>query len=218
MHLSIVHKENVEVKKERVLEGSKATFMVAIDAFLSHHANFNCRNLNTKTYKTSCTCLSKLLDERNGELVTKQVCDSVWEYFSRTKDCQVLVMKDWLRMVYDVRKEKQLGRRPVKNFIVPGAYADAPRNTVPLKICVNALSVVFNHGYNKLLALKKDLSNSGRKAHGLKNKPSNRTKNYQDRYQEIDQNLNKFFEGKNEKQPKSTANYKKSMWHKKKER
>ena len=147
--------ETVDVKEGRVLEGCKETFMVAVDVFLSHHANFNCRNLNTKTYKTSCTCLSNLLDETNGDLITKQVGKSVWEFFSRTKDCQVLVMKDWLRMFFDGREYKQLGRRPVKGFIVPGAYADAPINSVPLKICINALSVVFNHGYNKLTNIPK---------------------------------------------------------------
>ena len=62
--------ETIEVKEGRVLEGSKETFMVAIDAFLSHHANYNCRSLNTKSYKTSCNCLGKLDNENNSILIS----------------------------------------------------------------------------------------------------------------------------------------------------
>ena len=82
----------------------------------------------------------------------------------------------------------------MKGFSVPGAYNDAPRNNIPLKICINALAVVFNYGCIKLVSLKKDLKNSGVKVHGLKQKPSNRKLNQEEKYEEIKNNLYTFFE------------------------
>ena len=89
--------KSIEVKKGRFVEEIKEKFVCATNAYLCHHANFNYRNLNTKNYITSCKCLSHLLSDSNGDLITKIFSDAVWKFFSRTKECQQLVMKEWLR-------------------------------------------------------------------------------------------------------------------------
>ena len=184
--------KSVEVKKGRVMEDSKEKFVCAMNAFISHHANFNCRNINTKNYITSCKCLSPLLSERNGDLITKQVSDAVWEFVSRTKECQKLVMKEWLRNYYNRHNMKQRGCKNYVDLVIPATYVDAPRNLKPFKVCLNALALMFDYGYDKISNLRKDMNNAGLKKHGLINKPSNLILNNKEKYEEIKKDLNFF--------------------------
>ena len=103
--------ELVEVKKGRVIEESKEKFVCATNTFLSHHANFNCRNLNSKNYVTFCKCLSHLVSDSNGDLIAKKKSDAVWEFFSRLKECQQLVMKEGLRFFLVKTMGNSIGKK-----------------------------------------------------------------------------------------------------------
>ena len=50
---------------------------------------------------------------------------------------------------------------PDVEFVLLGVFADAPRNKVPYNVCINALSVIFNYGYNKVQSLKDNMRNVG---------------------------------------------------------
>ena len=174
--------------------------MDCCDAFVRHQAEYNCVNYQKKAYKTRCTCLNAFLDGLNSNETVFQVCDSLWEFFTRVKSAQKLVFKEWLRSVLYSGNDYKRGESTVA-YVLPGFYYDAPagndmavdKNKRPYKVCLNALSVLYNYGYHKINKLRKDMEKIMVKEHGLKGKPNNKHTNKKEMYESINAVLNKFF-------------------------
>ena len=207
--LSTVLMENGLVKEE-----SREVFKMACDAFVRHHAEFNCVNYQKKSYRTKCNCLGNLLRGENSKTKMKQVCESLWEFFTRTKETQKLVLKEWFRCALSSGTKY---KRNVANvcFILPGVFHDAPvkeppeegavYNKQPFKICQNAVSVLVKYGFQRINSLKKQMNIAGLKEHGLKNKMSNHIRHNEEKHTAILDSLGQFFEKlKDEAEPHAT--------------
>ena len=172
------YQENVKNKKGRVLEESKDTFPSGCEAFVRHHAKFTCLNYQKKSYHTQCGCMTDLISGENNDDKMKQVCECLWVFFSRTKDTQVLVMKEWIQNAISfVANEKGRKTKIIKlKYVLPGVLLDAlvsPTSTayhnkhvIPYKVCMNVISLLFNYGYSKILSLKNSMGLPGLKVHG----------------------------------------------------
>ena len=191
----------VKVKNGMVKESSKQLFYQACEAYVRHHAEYNCRNYQKRSYVTKCTCTRDLIEGTNSVDKIKQVCNCLWEYFTRIKDTQKLVMKEWIRNVMFSDVEYKTRCLNV-SYVLPGVYLDACTETtqpsrnlniVPYKVCLNAISVLFDYGYGKIKTIKESMCLAGVKQHGLKNKVSNRLINNKDHYQQIEESLHKYF-------------------------
>ena len=166
--------EKNKVENGRVLVDSEDDFLAACDAFLCHHADFRCANYQKKAYRTSCTCLKGLLSGTNSNHKVQHLCASMWHFFSRTKETQNLVMKEWLRTALYSGKKYQRDK-PNMSFVLPGVFQDAApqpttkedtrliNNIHPYKVCLNSLRVIFNYGYGKIKTLKETMDLPGLK-------------------------------------------------------
>ena len=87
-------KGKIKQDSGRVLEESKDDFMEAVGAFIPHHTDFKCRNYNQKRYVTSCHCLKNIVFNQNKDTLVKQIKESLWNFFSRTKESQKIIFKE----------------------------------------------------------------------------------------------------------------------------
>ena len=202
--MSVIHPVrlvNVKVKDGMVKEESKELFFEACEAYVRHHAEYNCRNYQKKTYVTKCTCVKDLIEGANSNDKIKQVCNCLWEYFTRIKETQKLVMKEWIRGVMFSGKDYKKTCLNL-SYVLPGVYRDAcltstntsaNKNKKPYKVCLNAVSILFDYGYWKIKTIKDSMNLAGVKEHGLKNRVSNRFVNKADHYGKIQEGLHKYF-------------------------
>ena len=51
--------------------------------------------------------------------------------------------------------EKKRGCKIDVDLVIPATYVDAPRNLKPFKVCLNALALMFDYGYDKISNLRK---------------------------------------------------------------
>ena len=205
--LKILHpfyQMDVKNKKGRVIEESKDTFLSTCDAFVHHHAEFTCMNYQKKAYHTQCGCMTDLISGENNDNKMKQVCECLWTFFWPA-NTQVLVMKEWIRnsTTFVVKNNQRQSQRIKLSYVLPGVFLDASvsptsmshqtKNLIPYKVCLNAISLLFNYGYNRIAALKNSMNLPGLKSHGLKNKPSNRIIKKSQYYKDVLDGLHKFF-------------------------
>lgn len=199
--ISVIHPlklKNMKVKNGMVEKESFPMFMEASNAFVRHHAQYNCRNYQKKAYSTQCNCMSKLLEGENSDLKIKQVCESLLEFFTGIKSTQKLVIKEWLRDAY-FSGAKYHKAKNYMLFTLPGVYHNAcpditsKDDLIPYKVCVNAMAILYNQGYGKIKSLKDDMENTGVKDHGLIGKPSNRYVNKEGDWKELNSSLHSFF-------------------------
>ena len=144
-----------------------------INAYVQHHVDFNCRNINLKCYQTSCKYMGKLISGWNGNLVFNQVCDAAWYFYARTRECQKIIIKEWLRHVLasDLKVSR---RKPNVSFVIFLTTLQSTRNL--FKVRLNNLGVLYGYGYDRIKTLRDDLKNAGMKVHGLKNRTSTQKK------------------------------------------
>ena len=173
--------------------------MTACDAFVRHHAEYTCRNYQRKSYRTKCACLTMVLEGQNSDQKISQVCASLWEFFTRVKLAQKLVVKEWIRNV-DYSGARYKRRKTSVAYILPGVYHDAPigldeegvYNKRPFKVCLNIISLLYDYGYFKIVALRKDMENAGVKEHRLKG-INDKYANATEKYKSINTALSHFF-------------------------
>ena len=80
-------------------------------------------------------------------------------------------------------------------YILPGVYIDVTEDDTghtPYRICLNALSLLFNNGFKKMYTLKKQLASSSVRDNGLVGKKGNRYKNQAANYESINESLDEF--------------------------
>ena len=83
--------------KRTVKPECKAHFIELSNAFVTYHGSLgNCFNYNNMNYKTTCSCLFSLCDGPNADVKIGQVTEAIYEFFSRPKNTQKLVVKDWI--------------------------------------------------------------------------------------------------------------------------
>ena len=157
--MRIIHPSKLptmKTKNGRLLDDSKELFFEASDAFVRHHAEFNCANFQRKNYRTGCSCLKRLLTSTNSSEKMKQVNECLWTFFTREKKTQKLVAKEWIRSVLFSDRKPQKNKVDV-SYILPGVFYNAPQsslvtslpglvNTRPYKVCLNSISLLFNYG------------------------------------------------------------------------
>ena len=67
---------------------------------------------------------------QNTNLLVEQVQECLWVFFSRTKESQKLIFKEWLcGIFFSGLKHKK--HEPIVQFVLPGFFVDAPRNKAP---------------------------------------------------------------------------------------
>ena len=102
------------------------------------------------------------------------------DIFLRAKNTQVVVMKEWIQnpMTFVVKNNQRHSKRMKLSYMLPGVFLDASvsptsithqnKNVIPYKVYLNAISLLFNYGYNRIAALKNSMNLPGVKEHGLK--------------------------------------------------
>ena len=179
-------------------ESEHNKFLQAIDAFVRHHAEYNCCNYQKKSYCTQCSCLSALLGGDNSEFKFKQVNQSLLEFYTRTSYTQKSVFKEWLRYG-EVNAPKNVKNNSSQViFLLPGVYHGAAHQPPGVaaqckkqfSVCINALSLLFNYSYHKMCLLRRDIVIPGIKVHGNMSK----IKNCGENKMFIDASLISFFE------------------------
>ena len=66
-----------------------------------------------------------------------------------------------LEILFSQNDEKLNWRKIAVDFIIPASYVDDPRNLKPFKVCLNAILVIFDYGYDKISSLRTDINNAG---------------------------------------------------------
>ena len=192
--------KRMKIKEGMVLPDYQDAFTDACLAFICYHAESLCKNLFCN-YQTQCSCLKGLVESENGDEQVKQLADSMYNFFSRPKLTQKLVMKEWIRANATHQAIKQQSCFKVHtNYMIPGVFHDADtsnndasKNTEPFCVCQNSLFLIYNYGFKKFKNLKKDLYSSSIRTHGLVGKKSNYLTNKNDERKDIDKSLHKFF-------------------------
>ena len=63
-----------------IKESSQDLFLSACEAFVSHHAEYPCRNYQKKTYGTTCDCLQQVIHGENSARKVKLVAQALLEF------------------------------------------------------------------------------------------------------------------------------------------
>ena len=193
-----IHPMKLDIMKKktsRLLEESHNDFLIACKGFIHHYGQRQCMNYKVKTYKTKCTCLKDLVSARNSERTVTQLSNSLRNYFSMIKLTQYICLKDWIRACTDMKLVKKAKIRDVqKLYPINGVFCDAPASKKPFYVCQNTFMLLYNLGYNKYSSIKKQIYESSLKPHGLTNRESNRFKNTQEKYNDINAGLKLYFD------------------------
>ena len=129
-----------------------------------------------------------LLNRNNSDNKTKQVCESMYEFFSGVKDSQKLVMKGWLQSVlYLGVKYKR--RQTNVSYILPGVYRNATYSPIP-----------FEYANLVISSLQQYMDSVGAPKHGLIGRVSNAVVNHREKHEDIRSRLHTFFRVSRDKQ------------------
>ena len=117
----------------------------------------------------------KILGEgSNSNLKIDQLAPSIVNSYLRTRECQYLVMKEWIRGSTNLCDLKSTNARIIsKPFQLTGVYDDTTeiigrQQKKPIYVCKNTIMIIFNFGNFKFKSLKDDIENSSAKSHGFK--------------------------------------------------
>ena len=79
-----------------------------------------------------------------------------------------------------------------KYFDIGGFFIDALSSRVPFRVCQNTLTKLYNFGYGKYKAIKKQIHEASLKPHGITPKESNFFKSKKEKFVDINQALKVF--------------------------
>ena len=85
-------------KEERTISWrKKRRFLVRVWCICASSRQVYLTNYQRKSYRTRCSCMTNIISGGNKYHKIKQVCECLWDFFLRSKDTQVMAMKEWIQ-------------------------------------------------------------------------------------------------------------------------